>query len=155
MEHPFFPTTTTRAEALRWLTIAEKLLSKRDLMGSKSFATRARDSDQTLLPADQILAVADTLLSGDRRIGNNLQDWYSILQVSPHQGRDSELVAPQYRRLALLLNPHKNKFPFADQAFRLVLDAWTVLSNPSKKSLFDKELAFYMQPQPQPIAEFH
>ncbi|KAL2477437.1 uncharacterized protein Fot_46451 [Forsythia ovata] len=150
MEHPFFPTTTTRAEALRWLTIAEKLLSKRDLMGSKSFATRARDSDPTLLPADQILAVADTLLSGDRRIGNNLQDWYSILQVSPHRGRDSELVASQYRRLALLLNPHKNKFPFADQAFRLVLDAWTVLSNPSKKSLFDKELAFYMQPQPQP-----
>ncbi|CAA2965139.1 Hypothetical predicted protein [Olea europaea subsp. europaea] len=149
MEHPFFPTTTTRAEALRWLTIAEKLLSKRDLMGSKSFATRAVDSDPTLLPADQILAVADTLLSGDRQIGNNLQDWYSILQVSPQQGHDQELVASQYRRLAVLLNPQKNKFAFADQAFRLVLEAWTVLSHPSKKALYDKELAFYMQPQPE------
>lgn len=151
MEHPFFPTTTTRAEALRWLTIAEKLLAKRDLMGSKSFATRARDSDPTLLPADQILAVADTLLSGDRQIGNNLNDWYSILQVSPQQGRDQELVAAQYRRLALLLNPQKNKFAFADQAFRLLLEAWTVLSHPSKKALYDKELAFYMQPQPDPF----
>ncbi|KAK4405129.1 DnaJsubfamily B member 5 [Sesamum angolense] len=150
MEHPFFPTTTTRAEALRWLTIAEKLLSARDLMGSKSFASRARDSDPTLSPADQILAVADTLLAGDRRIGNNQQDWYAILRLTPQQGRDAELIATQYRNLALLLNPQKNKFPFAEQAFRLVVDAWSVLSNPSRKSLYDKELAFYLQPQQQP-----
>ncbi|KAL0454354.1 UNVERIFIED_CONTAM: Chaperone protein DnaJ [Sesamum latifolium] len=150
MEHPFFPTTTTRAEALRWLTIAEKLLSARDLMGSKSFASRARDSDPTLSPADQILAVADTLLAGDRRIGNNQQDWYAILRLTPQQGRDAELVATQYRNLALLLNPQKNKFPFAEQAFRLVVDAWSVLSNPSRKALYDKELAFYLQPQQQP-----
>lgn len=149
MEHPFFPTTTTRAEALRWLTISEKLLSARDLMGSKSFASRARDSDPTLTPADQILAVADTLLAGDRRIGNNQQDWYAILRLTPQQGRDSELIAAQYRNLALILNPQKNKFPFAEQAFRLVVDAWSVLSNPARKSMYDKELAFYLQPQQQ------
>ncbi|KAL6514650.1 hypothetical protein OROGR_020229 [Orobanche gracilis] len=149
MEHPFFPTTTTRAEALRWLTISEKLLSARDLMGSKSFASRARDSDPTLSPADQILAVADTLLAGDRRIGNNQHDLYAILRVAPQQSRDSELIANQYRNLALILNPQRNKFPFAEQAFRLVVDAWTVLSNPSRKSLYDKELAFYLQPQQQ------
>ncbi|KAL8540525.1 hypothetical protein ACS0TY_001960 [Phlomoides rotata] len=154
MEHPFFPTTTTRAEALRWLTIAEKLLSARDLMGSKSFATRARDSDPTLTPADQILAVVDTLLAGDRRIGNNQQDWYAILRLTPQQGRESELIATQYRNLAILLNPQKNKFPFAEQAFRLTVDAWTVLSNPSRKSMYDKELSFYFQPhqqQPDPF----
>ncbi|KAL1544355.1 hypothetical protein AAHA92_21220 [Salvia divinorum] len=83
MEHPFFPTTTTRADALRWLTIAEKLLSARHLMGSKSFATRARDSDPSLTPADQILAVVDTLLVGDHRIGNNPEDWYAILRLAP------------------------------------------------------------------------
>ncbi|PIN17676.1 hypothetical protein CDL12_09656 [Handroanthus impetiginosus] len=149
MEHPFFPTTTTRAEALRWLTIAEKLLSARDLMGSKSFASRARDSDPTLSPADQILAVADTLLAGDRRIGNNQQDWYAILRLTPQQGRDTELIASQYRNLALILNPQKNKFPFAEQAFRLVVDAWSVLSNPSRNSMYDKELSFYLNPQQQ------
>ncbi|KAK6136244.1 hypothetical protein DH2020_030007 [Rehmannia glutinosa] len=147
MEHPFFTTAATRAEALRWLTIAEKLLSARDLLGSKSFATRARDSDPTLVPANEILAVVDTLLSGDRRIGNNLPDFYAILRLTPQQGGDSELVADHYRSLVLLLNPQKNKFPFAEQAFRLVIDAWSVLSNPSRKSLYDKELAFYLQPQ--------
>ncbi|XP_051132499.1 uncharacterized protein LOC127252387 [Andrographis paniculata] len=157
MEHPFFPTTTTRAEALRWLTIAEKLLSTRDLMGSKSFATRARDADPTLSQADQILAVADTLLAGDMRIGNNQQDLYAILRLTPQQGRDAELVASQYRSLALLLNPQKNKFPFAEQAFRLVLESWSVLSNPSRKTMYDRELAFYTQPpqqQAQQIDQF-
>ncbi|KAL2254466.1 uncharacterized protein LOC105169275 [Sesamum indicum] len=156
MEHPFFTTAATRAEALRWLTIAEKLLSARDLLGSKSFATRARESDPTLAPADEILAVVDTLLAGDRRIGNNQPDWYSILRLTPSQGRDSELIANQYRGLVLLLNPQSNKFPFAEQAFRLVIEAWSVLSNPSRKSLYDKELAFYLQPQqhqPDPFNE--
>ncbi|CAA0812404.1 Chaperone DnaJ-domain superfamily protein [Striga hermonthica] len=149
MEHSFFPTPTTRAEALRWLSIAEKLLSARDLLGSKSFAGRARDSDPSLTPADQILAVAETLLAGDRRIGNNQHDWYAILRVPPQQGRDTNLIANQYRSLALLLNPQKNRFPYAEQAFRLVLDAWSVLSNPSRKSVYDRELAFYLQSQPQ------
>ncbi|GER36402.1 chaperone DnaJ-domain superfamily protein [Striga asiatica] len=148
MEHPFFPTTTTRAEALRWLTIAEKLLSTRDLVGSKSFASRARDSDPSLTPADQILAVAETLLAGDRRIGNNQHDWYAILRIPPQQGRDTDLIANQYRRLALLLNPQKNRFAHAEDAFRLVQDAWSVLSNPTQKSVYDKQLAFYLQPQP-------
>ncbi|KAG6432998.1 hypothetical protein SASPL_104600 [Salvia splendens] len=150
MEHPFFPTTTTRAEALRWLTISEKLLSARDLMGSKSFATRARDSDPTLTPADQILAVVDTLLAGDRRIANNQEDWYAILRLTPQQGRELEVVASQYRSLAFVLNPQNNKFPFADQAFRLVVDAWSVLSNPTRRSLYDREISFYLHPQPDP-----
>ncbi|KAL3814380.1 hypothetical protein ACJIZ3_015648 [Penstemon smallii] len=145
MEPPFF--TSTRAEALRWLTIAEKLLSARDLMGSKSFATRARDSDPTLSHANQILAVADTLLAGDRRIGNNEYDWYAILRLTPPQGRDPELIASQYRSLALLLNPQKNKFSFSNEAFRLVVDAWSALSDPSRKSVYDKQLAFYLHQQ--------
>ncbi|KAL3515490.1 hypothetical protein ACH5RR_022392 [Cinchona calisaya] len=154
MELPFFTTSvatsssggsaTTRAEALRWLAIAEKLLAGRDLVGSKSFAARARESDPTLIYADQIIAVADTLLAGDKRI-NNLPDWYSVLQLTPHQSRDAELIAGQYRKLALLLNPQKNSLPFADQAFTLVVSAWQVLSNPSSKNMYDNELVAHLR----------
>lgn len=157
MELPFFTTAAassssssganTRAEALRWLAIAEKLLAGRDLVGSKSFAARARESDPTLLYADQIIAIADTLLSGDKRI-NNLPDWYSVLQLTPHQSRDAELIAGQYRKLALLLNPQKNKLPFADQAFTLVVNAWQVLSNPSRKNMYDSELMSHLRVNP-------
>lgn len=134
------PYGAIRAEAQRWLGIAVKLLSGRDLVGSKTFAIRARESDPRLEFADQILAVADTLIAGEKRI-NNQPDWYAILQLLG-RSHDSELIASQYRRLALLLNPHQNNLPFADLAFKLVCDAWLVLSNPSRKNLYDNEINF-------------
>ena len=127
-------------EAERWLSIAEKLLAARDLQGCKTFAIRARESDPRQVRfSDQILAVADALIAGEARI-NNQNDWYAILQLS-RRTQDPELVATQYRRLALLLNPDQNRLPFADQAFRLVADAWSVLSNQAKKALYDDELS--------------
>ncbi|XWS54561.1 hypothetical protein CRYUN_Cryun10bG0099700 [Craigia yunnanensis] len=125
--------STTEAE--RWLTIAEKLLASRDLHGTRTFAIRARESAPIL--ADQILAVTDTLLTAQ----SNPQDWYGILQLVPLT-QSMEVVAAQYRKLALLLNPGKNTLSFADQAFRFVSEAWNVLSNPSKKVMYDNELRF-------------
>ncbi|CAN4107918.1 unnamed protein product [Withania somnifera] len=151
MEHPFFMNgagNTSRAEAIRWLSIAEKLLTNRDLVGSKSFATRAHESDPTLLPADQILAIVDTLIAGDKRINNQHLDYYSILQIPSNQTHDSELIANQYRRLALLLKPQKNNFPYADHAFHLVVDAWSVLSNAFRRSVYDKEIGFFLNLNP-------
>lgn len=134
-----------RSESERWLSIAEKLLAARDLIGSKTFAIRARESDPKFELADQILAVVDTLLAGEIRI-NNQHDWYAVLQVG-RQINDSELVATQYRRLALLLNPVKNKFPLVDEALKLLSDGWSMLSNPSKKWLYDNELSMHSQIQ--------
>ncbi|KAK6241284.1 DnaJ domain - like 10 [Theobroma cacao] len=145
--------STTEAE--RWLSIAEKLLASRDLQGTRTFAIRARESAPVL--ADQILAVTDTLLTAQA----NPQDWYGILQLVPLT-QSMEVVASQYRKLALLLNPGKNRLSFADQAFRVVSEAWNVLSNPSKKTLYDNELRFLQfghvsqisQQQPQTQALF-
>ncbi|XP_010254516.1 PREDICTED: uncharacterized protein LOC104595481 [Nelumbo nucifera] len=130
-----------RAEAQRCLGIAEKLLTARDLIGSRRFATQAQESDPFLDGIDQILAVADVLLAAEKRINNHL-DWYAILQLDG-QSNDLELIKRKYRRLALLLHPDKNKSFFADKAFKLIADAWAVLSNPSKKSLYDKELNLF------------
>ncbi|XVF39633.1 hypothetical protein PTKIN_Ptkin01aG0049400 [Pterospermum kingtungense] len=131
----------SRAEALRLLGIAEKLLQNRDFNGSREFAILAQETEPLLDGSDQILAVADVILAAEKRI-NNHHDWYSILQID-HRSDDGDLIKKQYRRLALLLHPDKNKFPLADHAFKLVADAWAVLSNSSKKSLYDKELSLY------------
>ncbi|XP_021668286.2 uncharacterized protein LOC110656047 isoform X3 [Hevea brasiliensis] len=133
-----------RIEAERWLTIAEKLLTARDFQGAKSFAIRARESDPRLLEfSDQIIAIADTLLAGELRIinynGGGSHDYYAILQL-PRLSQSMELVASQYRKLALLLNPTRNRLSFSDHAFRLVSEAWMVFSNPSKKAMYDHEL---------------
>ncbi|EOY15443.1 PREDICTED: uncharacterized protein LOC18591802 [Theobroma cacao] len=130
-----------RAEAVRLLGIAEKLLQNCDYNGSREFAILAQETEPLLDGSDQILAVTDVLLAADKRI-NNHHDWYSILQID-RRSEDNDLIKKQYRRLALLLHPDKNKFPYADQAFKLVADAWAVLSNTSKKSLYDKELSLF------------
>ncbi|ESQ33146.1 hypothetical protein EUTSA_v10005716mg [Eutrema salsugineum] len=134
---------SNRSEAERLLGIAEKLLESRDLNGSKEFAILAQETEPLLEGTDQILAVVDVLLASaaENRV-NNQPNWYQILQIEdPSQSStDNDLIKKQYRRLALLLHPDKNRYPFADQAFRFVLDAWAILSTPSKKSQFDRDL---------------
>lgn len=153
MEHPFFINANpNRAEANRWFSIAEKLLNTRDLLGSRSFATRARDCDPTLLQAEQVIAIADTLLAREKRINNQHFDWYGILQVPPDQRNDEDFIANQYHRLAVLLSPDKNNFPLADQALRLVLDAWSLLSNRFRKKLYDEEIGFFLTRNQEPPA---
>ncbi|XP_057773347.1 uncharacterized protein LOC130992641 [Salvia miltiorrhiza] len=138
MEHH---TTTSRAEAERLLGIAEKLLRSKDYAGCRDFAILAQETEPLVDGSDQILAVAEVLSASDnKRLSSNQPDWYSILQI-PQRSNDVDLIKKQYRRLALLLHPDKNKFPFSDSAFRLVADSWAVLSDPAKKSVYDAEFA--------------
>ncbi|KAG8369177.1 hypothetical protein BUALT_Bualt15G0124100 [Buddleja alternifolia] len=138
MEHH---TTTSRAEAERLLGIAEKLLRNKDFSGCRDFAILAQETEPLLEGSDQILAVAEVLLvSENKRLNNSQHDWYAVLQI-PQRTDEAELIKKQYHRLALLLHPDKNKFPFSDSAFRLVADAWAVLSDPAKKPLYDNEFA--------------
>ncbi|KAI4296431.1 hypothetical protein L6164_036389 [Bauhinia variegata] len=137
-----------RAEAERWLYTANKLLSARDLHGARSFALRARESDPRFEATEHLLTVIDVLLAGANRI-NNQHDWYGILQIFRYT-QNIEFIASQYRRLALILDPHRNRFSFAGHAFSLVHDAWSVLSNPAKKALYDNELRIATEPPPPP-----
>ncbi|KAF7843012.1 chaperone DnaJ-domain protein [Senna tora] len=140
--------SSSRAEAERWLYTANKLLSARDLHGARSFAVRARESDPTFDASELLLTVIDTLLAGENRI-NNLHDWYGILQILPYT-HSIEYIATHYRRLALLLDPQRNPFAFSSHAFTLVHDAWSVLSNPAKKAMYDNELRLVTGPPPAP-----
>ncbi|GAA0153822.1 chaperone [Lithospermum erythrorhizon] len=131
-------TSTSRAEAERLLGLAERLLTNQDLSGSKHFAILAQEAEPLLEGSDQIMAIIEVLSASQTRL-NNQPNWYNILQVDP-KVNDFEFMKKQYRRLALLLHPDKNKFAFAESAFHLVADAWSVVSDPVKKSGFDNEL---------------
>ncbi|CAL5183225.1 unnamed protein product [Lathyrus oleraceus] len=137
---------TNRGEAERWLYTANKLLSARDLHGARSFAIRARESDPRFEATELLLAVIDTLLAGEVQIKEHL-DYYAILQILRYT-QNIEYIAVQYRRLAVLLDPHRNPFAFAAHAFSLVHDAWSIFSNPHKKGLYDEQLHFLTQPPP-------
>ncbi|KAL1364925.1 hypothetical protein AAHE18_03G252100 [Arachis hypogaea] len=141
-----------RAEAERWLYTANKLLSARDLHGAQSFAIRARESDPTFDASELLLTVIDTLLAGETRINDQHRDWYGILQILRYS-TNIDHIAAQYHRLALLLDPHRNPFAFAAHAFSLIHDAWSVLSNPAKKAMYDADLRLLTStPPPAPAA---
>ncbi|KAG2297715.1 hypothetical protein Bca52824_044384 [Brassica carinata] len=139
-----------KAEADRLLVTSEKLLASTDFKEAKAFAIRACRSDPTLAEAaDSILTICDVLIAREIRLGESKSpDWYAALRLG-RLAQNPEHVATQYRRLALLLNPSVNRFPLADQAFKVVSDAWHVLSDPSRKSLYDQEVKLSQLVQPQ------
>ncbi|XP_039026887.1 uncharacterized protein LOC120160565 [Hibiscus syriacus] len=138
----------SNTEAERWLNAAAKLLASGDFHGTRTFAIRARESAPVL--ADRILSVTDTLLTAQ----GNPRDWYGILQLVPLT-QSMEVVESQYRKLAIMLNPGWNTHSFAYQAFRLVAEAWEVLSNPSKKLISDDELRFLQFGHVNPLGQQH
>ncbi|CAL9748400.1 unnamed protein product [Musa acuminata subsp. burmannicoides] len=146
-----------REAAAWWMDIAHRRLRERDLVGSKRFAERAVEVDPLIGGADQVIAVADVLLASQRRVNNHV-DWYAVLQLDPSSpaGRHPSAVRSQFRRLALLLSLVRHHLDIAASAAKLVDDAWAVLSDPSKKALFDAELdmATAALPRQRPVPTF-
>ncbi|XP_041006252.1 uncharacterized protein LOC121251022 [Juglans microcarpa x Juglans regia] len=131
----------TRPESEYLLGLSAHSLSLRDLAISRLYALRARKSDQRLTPfADQILAVAEVLHAADSRLHNRHLDYFSILQTRRADAADLNRIRSQFEKLEAVLNPGVNKLPFSDVAFGLVREAWAVLSDPEKRTLYENEI---------------
>ncbi|XP_073131447.1 uncharacterized protein [Henckelia pumila] len=93
---------------------------------------------QTLYPGldgiPQMLATLDVYVSAENRINGEV-DWYGVLGVKPTA--DDETIRKQYRKFALMLHPDKNKSVGADGAFKLVSEAWTMLSDTAKRLAYN------------------
>ncbi|KAA8528963.1 hypothetical protein F0562_033549 [Nyssa sinensis] len=125
-----------RDEAMRAKEIAEKKFTEKDIFGAKKFAMKA----QTLYPGlegiQQMLGTLDVYISAENKI-NGEADWYEILGVNPLA--DEETVRKQYRKLALMLHPDKNKSIGAEGAFKIISEAWSLLSDKAKRLAYDQK----------------
>ncbi|KAL0699244.1 hypothetical protein Bca4012_055366 [Brassica carinata] len=124
-----------KEEARRAIKIAErKLTTEKDYNGAKRFASKAKTLYPTLEGLEQISAMVDVYISASNKTES---DWYGILSVDPLANEDA--LKKQYKKLALLLHPDKNRFDGAEGAFKLVLDAWSLLSDKGKRVAYDQK----------------
>ncbi|KAG7538943.1 Chaperone J-domain superfamily [Arabidopsis suecica] len=125
-----------KEEAKRAMDIAERKLSENDYNGAKKFINKAQNLYPKLDGLKQVLMMINVYISASNKEGGE-SDWYGILGVDPLA--DDETVKKHYKNLALLLHPDKNRFNGAEGAFKLVLDAWTLLSDKAKRIAYDQK----------------
>ncbi|XP_048232931.1 uncharacterized protein LOC8264015 [Ricinus communis] len=121
-------------EALRAKEIAEKRFGEKDFFGAKNYALKAKTLFPGLEGISQMVATFDVYIASEVKCNGEI-DYYSVLGLKPSADRDT--VKKQYRKMAVLLHPDKNKTVGADGAFKLVSEAWTMLSDNRKRSSYD------------------
>ncbi|KAK1383792.1 J domain-containing protein [Heracleum sosnowskyi] len=126
-----------REEAIKAREFAEMKLQNGDFQGAQKLALKA----SKLFPGpdeniSQVLIVCDVLCAAQNNNIVSEKDWYGILQTGGIV--DESTIKRQYRKLALLLHPDKNKFAGAEAAFKLIGEANTFLLEHEKKSLYDR-----------------
>uniref|UniRef100_A0ACD5WVM8 Uncharacterized protein n=1 Tax=Avena sativa TaxID=4498 RepID=A0ACD5WVM8_AVESA len=125
-----------KEEASRAKDVAERKLHEADFLGAKRMVLKAHRLFPGLENISQLLAVCDVHCSASVKI-NGETDWYGILQVEPTA--DDMVLKKQYRKLALLLHPDKNKFSGAEAAFKLIGEAHMTLTDQVKRRSHDNK----------------
>ncbi|XP_021775870.1 uncharacterized protein LOC110739712 isoform X1 [Chenopodium quinoa] len=123
-------------EAAKAKLIAEKKFEAKDVMGARKFAMKAHNLFPGLEGLQPLLATLNIYLSAERKINGEV-DWYGVLGVEPSS--DDETVRKQYRKLALTLHPDKNKSVGAEGAFKILSEAWSLLSDKARRTIYDQK----------------
>jgi len=115
----------------------EKIASGHDVSGAMKLAVKARRLDPELKGIDQLISVLDVLLAAaDTKDYSGKRDYYRILQVDPNA--EDKVIKKQYRKIALNVHPDKNPSVGAEEAFKLVIEAFEVLSDERKRAMYDQ-----------------
>src|SRR5660398_136045 len=61
--------------------------------------------------------------------------YYEILEVDRKASQED--IKSAYRRLVMLYHPDKNKLPEAEEMFKGIAEAYSVLSDPGKRKQYD------------------
>ncbi|KAL3835706.1 hypothetical protein ACJIZ3_010442 [Penstemon smallii] len=125
-----------RDEALRAKEIAEQKFWAKDIKGAKKFALKAQNLYPELEGISQMVLTLEVYLSAEEEKIYGQPNWYSVLGVT--RLADDETIKKQYRKLALLLHPDKNRSIGGEGAFKIISQAWSLLSDKHKKKEYDQ-----------------
>lgn len=128
-----------------YLKAAEFFLQAKNFDDCRKNASRAQALDPIHPGPTQLLAIAAVISASSSSAaaedGASPQrpDYYSILGVPRFTG-DLHLIETRVEKLCAILNPRENHYALAEEAYRLVVEAWLVLSIPTQRAVFDEEL---------------
>ncbi|GJX52602.1 DnaJ domain-containing protein [Tanacetum coccineum] len=125
-----------KGEALRAKELSEGKLIDKDYVGAKILAQKAEKLFPGLEGLSHLFIVLDVYIASEKKISGEL-DWYGILGVVPTT--DDDTIRKSYRNLILSLHPDKNKSVGAEGAFKLVSQAWMLLSDKIKRKAYDQK----------------
>lgn len=131
-------------EAIRLKILAEEKFNSSDLNAAQEYSDRAH----RLCPAVEGVAEMATAfrilrVAADTATPDSDPDWYKILDLEPFSHINS--IRKQYKNLALILHPDKNSLEASGEAFKLVNDAFQVLSDRARRKEFDIKLRVALQ----------
>ncbi|KAD0845380.1 hypothetical protein E3N88_43631 [Mikania micrantha] len=124
-----------KEEAERAKQLAEKKMEIKDFSGALKIAVKAQQLYPELENISQLILVCEVHCSAEKKSYGNDKDWYGILKIEPNA--DDMSIKKQYKKLALILHPDKNKFSGSTDAFKLIGEAQRVLLDGEKRALHD------------------
>ncbi|WZZ48773.1 hypothetical protein YC2023_048880 [Brassica napus] len=136
-----------REEALRVKELAQGLMKNSDFTAARQLAMKANKIDPTMENMTHMTMVCDVHCAATEKLFGKELDWYV-----DDMNADDIVIKKQYRRLALLLHPDKNKLPGAESAFKLIGEAQMILLDKAKRDFYDiKRKAWRKPPAPIPV----
>ncbi|KAL5068679.1 hypothetical protein RYX36_019566 [Vicia faba] len=130
-------------EAVRAKQVAESRMQNGEYVEALKFANKAKRLYPDVENIAQILAVCEVHSAALNKLYRAEMDWYGILQTEKLS--EEAVIRKQYRKLALLLHPDKNKFAGAEAAFKLIGEANGILNDQAKRILHDMKVRAHLQ----------
>jgi curved DNA-binding protein CbpA len=140
-------------EAVRAKQLAESRMQRGQFVEALKFANKAKKLYAEVDNIAQILAICEVNIAASNKLSSSEMDWYRILQTE--RLSEEAIIKKQYRKLALLLHPDKNKFAGAEAAFKLIGEANRVLSDQATRSLHDMKVKTHVRAAVPKKTPFH
>ncbi|VFQ89434.1 unnamed protein product [Cuscuta campestris] len=121
-------------EALKAKEIAERKFAEKDFVGAKNYALKAQKMCPDLEGIAQMVLTFGVHSAAQMKINGEV-DLYAVLGLD--SSADKSSVKKQYKKMAVMLHPDKNKTVGADSAFKLVSEARAVLSDNARRMSYD------------------
>ncbi|KAF8391559.1 hypothetical protein HHK36_023865 [Tetracentron sinense] len=115
---------------------AEESFKAQDLESAIKYADIAKKLHPQFDGIDQLLVAYHVHVAASKKRFNGETDWYAVLGVAD-ASTDNESIKKQFKKMAIMVHPDKNSSIAVEGAFKLISEAWNVLSDPTLRNKYD------------------